>query len=223
MSRASDTAYEQIRGFLLSGKAPPGSQLTEEQLADIAGVSRTPVREAMRRLEAEMLLVRSPSKRIFVADWSRDEIDEMFTLRQMLEGHAANRAAARLTTAELEQLETINRELHEAVESDPPDIVRFLDANRAFHEVITNAARSPRLAQVLAMLVEQPVVLRTAHNYSVGDLKQSARDHDELISAFRAADPGWAEAVMGSHLRRAFHTFADAAEGTADDLPKAAE
>ncbi|MBV7265190.1 GntR family transcriptional regulator [Erythrobacter ani] len=215
MSKASEQAYAKIRGFLLGGTVQPGSQLTEEQLAEVAGVSRTPVREAMRRLEAEMLLVRSPSKRIFVADWSRDDIDEMFTLRQMLEGHAANRAARRLTDAEIDRLEEVNKELHEAVDGETPDIVRFLDANRVFHEAITEAAHSPRLGQVLAMLVEQPVVLRTARQYSAEDLKQSARDHDELIAAFRAGDPGWAEAVMGSHLRRAFHTFAGAAEDDA--------
>lgn len=210
--RASDRAYDKIRAYLLSGAARPGEQLTEDQLAQITGVSRTPVREAVRRLEGEMLLVRSESKRIFVADWSRDDIDEMFTLRQMLEGHAAERAARRLGTEEIARLEAVNQELHEAVEAEPPDIVRFLDANRIFHEIITRAAHSPRLAQVLAMLVEQPVVLRTARNYSIEDLKQSARDHDELIAAFRAGDPEWARAVMASHLRRAFHTFADAAE-----------
>ena len=223
MSRASDAAYDKIRAFLMSGNAQPGSQLTEAQLSEIAGVSRTPVREAVGRLEAEMFLVRSASKRIFVADWSRDDIDEMFTLRQMLEGHAANRAARRLTAEEIDRLEEINRELHEAVDSQPPDVTRFLDANRIFHEIITEAAHSPRLGQVLAMLVEQPVVLRTARNYSVNDLKQSARDHDELIAAFRAGDAGWAEAVMGSHLRRAFHTFADAAEGEFGAANDAAE
>ena len=212
MSRASDTAYEAIRSYLLSGNAPPGSQLTEDQLSEISGVSRTPVREAVRRLEAEMLLVRNESKRIFVADWSRDDIDEMFTLRQLLEGHATERAARFLTTADIDELERVNGELHEAVDQSPPDITRFLDANRTFHEIITSAAHSPRLSQVLAMLVEQPVVLRTARQYSTEDLKQSARDHDELIAAFRAADAGWAKAVMGSHLRRAFHTFADATE-----------
>lgn len=212
MSRASDQAYDKIRAVLLSGDARPGDQLTEDRLAQIAGVSRTPVREAVRRLEAELLLVRSESKRIFVADWGRDEIDEMFTLRQMLEGHAAERAARRLSAPEIDRLEAVNRELHLAVEQDPPDVARFLDANRSFHEIITEAAHSPRLAQVLAQLVEAPVVLRTARLYSVEDLKQSARDHDELIAAFRAADPEWARAVMGSHLRRAFHTFAGAAE-----------
>ena len=210
MSRASDTAYDKIRAHLLSGKVMPGEQLTEDQLAGITGVSRTPVREAVRRLESEMLLVRNKSKRIFVADWGRDDIDEMFTLRQMLEGHAAERAAQRLTGGEIDRLEEVNRQLHEAVDQAEPDIARFLDANRIFHEIITDASHSPRLAQVLAMLVETPIVLRTARNYSVEDLQQSARDHDELIAAFRASDPGWARAVMGSHLRRAFHTFADA-------------
>ena len=212
MTRASDTAYGKIRSHLLSGDVLPGEQLTEERLAEVTGVSRTPVREAVRRLESEMLLVRNESKRIFVADWSRDDIDEMFTLRQMLEGHAAERAARRLTDAQIDRLEEVNRELHDAVELKEPDVARFLDANRIFHEIITDAAQSPRLKQVLAMLVETPVVLRTARNYSVKDLQQSARDHDELIAAFRAGDAGWARAVMGSHLRRAFHTFADAAE-----------
>ena len=212
MSRASDAAYSKIREHLLSGEVAPGEQLTEQRLAEITGVSRTPVREAVRRLESEMLLVRNESKRLFIADWSRDDIDEMFTLRQMLEGHAAERAAHRLTVAQIGRLEAVNRELHEAVERTEPDVGAFLEANRIFHEIITDAAQSPRLKQVLAMLVETPVVLRTAHNYSIKDLQQSARDHDELIAAFRAGDAGWARAVMGGHLRRAFHTFADANE-----------
>ncbi|NVE95615.1 GntR family transcriptional regulator [Altererythrobacter lutimaris] len=212
MSRASDTAYDAIRTHVLSGATAPGEQLTEERLAEIAGVSRTPVREAVRRLEAELLLVRSESKRIFVADWSRDDIDEMFTLREMLEGHAAERAALRITPDQLTEMEAVNSELHAAVAGDVPDVETFLDANRKFHEIITAASHSPRLAQVLALLVEAPVVLRTARSYSVEDLRQSARDHDELIAAFRAQDASWARAVMASHLRRAFHTFADATE-----------
>ncbi len=212
MTRASDQAYGKIRGFLLRGEAKPGEQLTEDQLAQITGVSRTPVREAVSRLEAEMLLVRNESKRIFVADWSRDDIDEMFTLREMLEGHAAERAADRLSEAQIDELAAVNAKLHAAVDCEPPNVVEFLDENRIFHEIITEAAQSPRLGQVLAMLVEQPVVLHTARSYSVKDLRQSARDHDELIAAFRARDRSWARAVMASHLRRAFHTFADAAE-----------
>jgi DNA-binding GntR family transcriptional regulator len=208
MSRASERAYAAIRAHLLSGAVMAGEQLTEDQLTHITGVSRTPVREAVRRLEDELLLVRSDTKRLFVADWSRDDIEEMFTLRQMLECHAAERAARRMTRGQVAQMEAVNRELKAAIESNTPDIARFLEANRAFHEAIIEAADSPRLGQMLAKLVEAPVVLRTARTYSPEDLRQSARDHDELIAAFAARDPDWARAVMGSHLRRAFHTFA---------------
>ncbi|QDH34309.1 GntR family transcriptional regulator [Porphyrobacter sp. YT40] len=210
MSRASDQAYARIRAHLLSGAMVAGKQLTEDQLAQISGVSRTPVREAVRRLEDELLLVRSDTKRLFVADWSRDDIEEMFVLRQMLEGHAAERAASRLSREQIAALEAVNRDLTAAVQQASPDVARFLESNRAFHEVIIDAAHSPRLAQLLARLVEAPVVLRTARTYTREDLLQSARDHDELIAAFAARDPDWARAVMGSHLRRAFHTFARA-------------
>ena len=210
MSRASEQAYTKIRAHLLSGAVKPNEQLTEDRLAQITGVSRTPVREAVRRLEDELLLVRSDTKRLFVADWSRDDIEEMFTLRQMLECHAAERAARRLSREQIGALEELNRDLKAAIEQTPPDVARFLDANRAFHEVIIDAAQSPRLGQLLPKLVEAPVVLRTARTYSPDDLRQSARDHDELIAAFAAHDPDWARAVMGSHLRRAFHTFARA-------------
>lgn len=217
MSRASEQAYAKIRAHLLSAALKPGEQLTEDQLAQITGVSRTPVREAVRRLEDELLLVRSDTKRLFVADWSRDDIEEMFALRQMLECHAAERAAQRLSPAQMADLEAINRDLKAAIEQPAPDVARFLEANRAFHEVIIDAAHSPRLAQLLGRLVEAPVVLRTARTYSQGDLQQSARDHDELVAAFAARDPDWARAVMGSHLRRAFHTFAKAVGPAAKD------
>ncbi|GAB4476978.1 MAG: GntR family transcriptional regulator [Erythrobacter tepidarius] len=208
MSRASDRAYAAIRAHLLSGQVKAGEQLTEDQLTQITGVSRTPVREAVRRLENELLLVRSDTKRLFVADWSRDDIEEMFTLRQMLECHAAERAARRMTPGQLAEMEAVNRKLKAAIAQPEPDVARFLNANRAFHDAIIAAAASPRLGQMLARLVEAPVVLRTARTYSPEDLRQSAREHDELIAAFAAGDPEWARAVMGSHLRRAFHTFA---------------
>jgi DNA-binding GntR family transcriptional regulator len=223
MSRASDLAYAKIRAHLLSGAVQPNEQITEDQLTQVTGVSRTPVREAVRWLEDELLLVRSDTKRLFVADWSRDDIEEMFALRQMLECHAAERAARRISRAQMVELEDVNRTLRAAIEHPAPDVGRFLEANRRFHDAIIDAAHSPRLGQMLGRLVEAPVVLRTARNYSAEDLHQSARDHDELIAAFAARDPEWARAVMGSHLRRAFHTFANTVgSANADETPEGA-
>ncbi|MEH6791090.1 GntR family transcriptional regulator [Parasphingorhabdus sp.] len=207
MSRASDTAYEKIRSFILYGEARPGMQLTEERLSEIAGVSRTPVRDAVQRLENEMLLVRSASKRLSVADWSDDEIDEMFALRAMLECHAAERAAQRMDGGGLARLREVNGLLTAAVDRAMPDVGTFLEANRQFHDLILEYAQSPRLSKLLPALVEQPVVRRTANQYSGEDLIQSAKDHDELIAAFAARDQDWAGAVMTSHIRRAFHSF----------------
>ena len=91
-----------------------------------------------------------------------------------------------------------------------PDISTFLDSNRQFHDLILECAQSPRLSRLLPALVEQPVVRRTAVQYSRDDLIQSSTDHDELIAAFSAKDQKWARAVMTSHIRRAFHSFSGA-------------
>jgi DNA-binding GntR family transcriptional regulator len=210
MSRASNHAYAEIRSLILSGDAPPGTQLKEEQLADICGVSRTPVRDALRRLEAELYVVRSESQRAFVADWSHEDVDEMFALRGMLEAHAAARAATRFDRVSLDALIARNVAIERAVLRDEPDIGAFLDANRAFHRIIIDTASSPRLATTLATLVEQPIVRRTAMHYGREQLAQSAREHRELIQAFQACDADWARAVMTAHIRRAFHAFTQA-------------
>jgi DNA-binding GntR family transcriptional regulator len=210
MSRASNHAYAEIRSLILSGDAPPGTQLKEEQLADICGVSRTPVREALRRLETELYVVRSDSQRAFVADWSHEDVDEMFVLRGMLEAHAAARAATRFDRTALDALIGANAMIEAAVLRPRPDIGAFLDGNRAFHRIIVDMADSPRLAATLATLVEQPVVRRTAMHYGRDELAQSAREHRELIQAFEAGDASWAQAVMTAHIRRAFHAFSSA-------------
>ena len=104
MSRASDRAYAGIRSMILSGELPAGAPLGEEALAERCGVSRTPVRDALRRLEAELLVKRNETQRSFVADWSLGDVADAFELRAMLEGHAARRAAERMDDATLQRL-----------------------------------------------------------------------------------------------------------------------
>lgn len=210
MSRASERAYAEIRSLILSGDAPPGSPLTEEALADICGVSRTPVREALRRLETELYIVRSDSQRLFVANWNSEDLAEMFALRAMLESHAAARAATRITAGALDALRVSNAGLAAAIAAQTPDVATFLAENRRFHEIIIAAAASPRLSSILAALVEQPVIRRTAARYGRDELARSAHEHGELIQAFAAADSEWARAVMTGHIRRAFHAFSAA-------------
>lgn len=207
MSTASDRAYAEIRGLILAGDVSPGAPLREEALADIVGVSRTPVREALRRLEGELYAVRSGGGRLVVADWDADDLGEMFTLRAMLESHAAARAAQRITPDTLATLDDANGRIATAVAAADPDIATFLAENRRFHDQIIGAAGSARLKTMLAALVEQPVVRRTAARYSPAELGRSVHEHGELIQAFTARDPDWARSVMTAHIRRAFHAF----------------
>jgi DNA-binding GntR family transcriptional regulator len=206
--KAADAAYRRIRALIAGGELPPGAPLREEELAARCGVSRTPVREALLRLEREYLVRRTEGQRSYVADWSMDDIAEMFALRAMLEGHAAARAAVRIDAEALERLRALNAALGEAIARG--DTEGFLAANRAFHDTVLEAARSPRLAALIGGLVEQPVVRRTARRYGTRELGQSHAEHEALIEAFARSDPGWAESVMAGHIRRAFHAFADA-------------
>lgn len=214
MSRAADHAYSVIRGMILSGELEPGSQVSEEALALRCQVSRTPVRDALRRLESDLFVRRSESQRTFVAEWSLDDIADGFELRAMLESHAAKRAAERIQKPDIERLRHHNRAIFRAVSGEKPDVTAFLENNRAFHEIIVEVAGSTRLASLLSRLVEQPVVWRTAQQYDRENLMRSYNEHDELLAAFDRGDGPWAAAIMTGHIRRAFHAYADAHLGS---------
>jgi DNA-binding GntR family transcriptional regulator len=210
MSKAAETAYRHIRDEILSGALEPGAPLREEALAAASGVSRTPVREALRRLEAEHFIQRSETQRSYVATLSPDDIAEGFALRTMLESHAAARAALRIEPAQIEALAAHNAAIGVAVTTEPVDTARFIAHNRGFHQVVVEAAGSERLAAMLATVVEQPIVLRTARHYDRDAVIRSHAEHDELILAFRRRDAEWARAIMTAHIRRAFHAYDDA-------------
>ena len=223
MSRASDRAYAGIRSMILSGELPAGASLGEEALAERCGVSRTPVRDALRRLEAELLVKRNESQRSFVADWSLSDVADAFELRAILEGHAARRAAERMDDTTLQRLRACNNAIFEAIQPHQPNIAGFLEGNRGFHAIILEASGSRRLTSLLATLIEQPVIWRTANHYGREALRRSHGEHDELLSAFARRDGAWAEALMAAHIRRAFHAYADAHQGLATfDLARSA-
>jgi DNA-binding GntR family transcriptional regulator len=210
MPRASHRAYGRIRNMILAGELAPGVQIREAQLALDCGVSRTPVRDALRRLEAELFIRRNGAGRSFVANWSLGDIEDSFALRGMLEGYAARRAATRISWDQIERLRLHNRAVLRAVSIETPDVPAFLEHNRHFHTIVLEQAGSERLSGMVARVVEQPVVVRTALHYDEENLLKSWREHEDLIAAFGRRDGEWAQAVMAGHIRRAFHNYADA-------------
>ncbi|HEY0832405.1 MAG TPA: GntR family transcriptional regulator [Azospirillum sp.] len=196
-----ETAYQALRAGIIGGRYPAGSPLREITLAAEIGVSRTPIREALRRLDAEGLVDLVPNYGATVCAWTPRDFEEIFELRALLESHAAARAATRITAAGIEALAELCDGMDAAAQGGRPDrLDRIADLNDRFHKGLLSAAESRRLADLLASLVEMPLVLRTYHRYSEDELRRSLGHHREIVAALRAGDGVWAASVMRAHV-----------------------
>ncbi|MDH5737723.1 MAG: GntR family transcriptional regulator [Gammaproteobacteria bacterium] len=206
MSRASDAVYTKIRESILTGEFPPGSRLKETELVELCGYSRTPVREALRRLASEDYILIQSNQGAEVKNWSHEEIRDLFHLRALLEGHAAAQAAKNISLIQLEKIHTAIIEmdaiLHHCATRDLP-IDEFLSLNQAIHNTVWEASGSQRLVTMLGRLIEQALVVRTARQFSRQRLERSQVHHQDLYDALQAGDADWAEAVMKGHIHAA--------------------
>ncbi len=206
--------YGLIRQAILDGVYPVGAHLREELLAEAGGVSRTPIREALRRLAAEGLVEFVPHRGAHVAVWTDLDLEEIFDLRARVESYAARRAAIK---ADLTQIMRLNALAHEmdalAATGSPGSLDQVAVLNNEFHGVIVEAAGSDRLSLMLDALVQLPLVHRTFRRYTPEHLRRSLAHHHELVDALRARDPDWAESVMCSHIRAALAVLIAADRG----------
>ena len=199
--RAAERAYTIVRDGILLGTYAAGSRLTEQEVVQASGVSRTPVREALRRLHAEGLVNFEPNRGAVVALFELSDAEEIFELRALLEPISARRAAERAAPATLAALRSLaERQLAEATRREPGHLVRIGELNDQFHRLIQTAAQSPRLAKTSAGLIEAPLILRTFGQYTRAELQRSADQHLELVQAFEARDPVWAHSIMRAHI-----------------------
>ncbi len=206
---ASSRAYQTIREMIFAGRFEPGERLKEDDLTSLCGVSRTPVREALRRLATEGLVIDNPHHGVQVAVVQVADLEEIYTLRAMVESHAAMRAATRISPDQIERLKTLAAIMEDAIEEgEEADQLRFIPANAEFHRCIWEAALSPRLAHMAALVVELPLTVRTFSSYSADDRRRSAVHHRDIIAAFEARSPEWASSVMSSHIHAAFQALA---------------
>lgn len=194
-------AYDTIRQAILSGQLKGGEHLREEPLARLTGTSRTPVREALRRLVAEGLAV-AESRHRFVADFSFDEVVLMFDLRARMEGYAARVAAQRITAAEIERLAQLVEEMDEVGEAhDAETTARYVTLNAQFHEAIVRAARSRHLEAMILPVIAVPLVTIKKFVWEQPvNVPQSNAQHRDIVAALRDGKPDWAEHAMTGHI-----------------------
>lgn len=198
---ATEQAYQAIRKEILTGRLEEGERLTETRLSDDLGMSRTPVREAIGRLTIEGFIERQSGYTTRVAHFPKDEADQVYEIRRLVECYSVQRAAKLATEDDIAAL----REIHARMRADtPPDDVdayeRLTAANEAFHRAIVMAARSPRLTALMTTALDVGMVVRTYSMFSARDLERSLAHHAEIIEAIEAHAPDWAASVMSAHL-----------------------
>lgn len=201
MAAAVEKAYSTIRDGIISGVYGPGAHLTTEKLAAVSGLSRTPVREAMRRLHAEGLVRFIPNRGAFVTNLEERDINKIYGLRVVLEGYAAESAAQEASEDQIAELADLADEMARLVKTPSPAVIEEIARNNSeFHRLIVRAAANPRLETALAAIVETPLVMRTFRRYSPRETRRSATHHALLVEAIRARDGAWARNVMTSHI-----------------------
>ncbi len=198
MSLASELAYDALVSDILSGAYPIGHRIREEEVAARVGTSRTPVREALRRLNAEGLVDLQPHRGA-VVQTTMYQIEELYELRALVEGYGAAQAAGRRAEADLVELVELCDSM-DAVVGRGEDMGELTALNLAFHRQIQVAAGIDRIVGALPGLAVGPLVRETFRHYAPQELARSMRQHRELVEAIAARDVEWARSVMSAHI-----------------------
>lgn len=204
-SLASERAYQYLRESIYSGRFKPGQIVTEDEVASVVGVSRTPVREAIRRASADGFLELEGFRRARVSNFTDEDTRDIFEIRAVLEALAAERAALHISAEEIAQLEKLTDALEAATRAGGDDLFReFADFNNEFHKVVLSASHSRQIVQSLEHLIEIPLMLHKRFEGSlIGNLERTIRHHRAIITALKAKDAKWAHAEMMAHLMSA--------------------
>ena len=203
-----DSVHDRLRDAIVDGTLAPGEVVRDTELAAWLGVSRTPVREALRRLHAEGLVDFVANRGAYVLTWDRSDVEEVFGLRMILESFAAERAATQRTPEQLATLRSLAERMTVAARERPQHFLELIaDLNTQFHKLIHVASGVRRLSPILKTVIQIPLTMRTFNRYSNEDLERSMAHHRELVATLEARDSGWAAAVMRSHIVAAHHVF----------------
>jgi len=211
-----DLVYERIKSGIKAGKFAANERLVEESLASELGVSRTPVREAISRLEHEGLVVKVPQKGAIVRRTTKEEIEEIFGLRAVLESYAASLATKKMSDAVMTRLHGMIDKSERALANG--NIREYIQLNTKFHDLLYRASESAKLYQMINLLrdalYEYRVMLLEMENMP----QMSLRDHKDMFEAMLRKDAQEVERLVREHILRGKETvLRHVAHEAADD------
>ncbi|MBP8296302.1 MAG: GntR family transcriptional regulator [Burkholderiales bacterium] len=209
-----ELAYEHLREAILTGAFEDGADLPQEEIAARFGVSRLPIREALRRLESEGLVVLRPRRGYVVASLDREEIGDVLDLLAHLEALAARAATVRKSAAVEEQLADCLARLDRLTAKAPVDIEAFTRLNRQFHDTLYESCGRPFLRRMLRLShANAERYTRLAAGVRV-DLRKSQKEHRAIFEAYKAGDPDEVARICWEHREATLHRLTDKLDKT---------
>lgn len=197
---AGEHIFEHLKQAIISGVIPPGSRMVETRIAETMGVSRTPVREAIHKLEREGLLIKHAPSGFAVTDVSRKDIEECFGIRAVLEGYAARLATVRHTPEQLKPLIRKNEIFRKFLEEDNIDALPKI--NTDFHGIIYALSGSPKLIKMINDIKEQILRFRTMILRDKSLARASHKDHSDMLIMMQERREDEVERLVREHILR---------------------
>jgi DNA-binding GntR family transcriptional regulator len=209
-----DEVFASLRDAILNGHFEPGQRLVEKELAKQMDISRTPIREALRKLELEGLVAYTPRKGVVVVGVSSQDALEIYTICAVLEGLAARLAASNRSEEELTDLKKILSEMKKCIEKN--NINRLITLHANFHHSCARASKSPRLYQMITSLRDYVKNFTEISYYLPGRLRYGWEEHQGIVEAIDKKDDDLAEYAARNHLMQAKDSFLSAISSDKD-------
>lgn len=197
----------ELRRAITSGQLKPGAPIRQEALAEELGVSRVPLREALKTLEAEALVVHEVHRGYFVAELSLADLREVYRIREILEAEAVRQASARMEEQALAALEAAQCEVEDAAEAG--DVSGMTAANRRFHFALYETAGMPRLARLIATLWDATDAYRSLYYVEAANRDHVVLEHRAVLEALRSGAADEAVRILDQHRAHAVAALAD--------------
>ena len=214
---AQEAVLAELRRLITAGLLRPGQQIVQDALAVQFGVSRVPLREALKILEGEGQVTYVAHRGYFVTELSLSDLIEVYRIREILEAEAVSIAVPQMTAEDIHRLEGAERDVRAA--ADIADVVAMTSANRRLHFAILDACALPRLVWLIRLLWDATEVYRSVYYNEAHNREMVDSEHRALVAAVRAGDATAALVVLTEHREHAIEALRPVLEQAGDGKP----
>lgn len=203
-----DELLERLRQMIIAGDLNPGNKVPEKELCELFGVSRTPLREALKVLASEGLVTLTPNRGAMIADLTLEDLEEAFPVMGALEALSGEMACANITDAEIAEIKKLHKMM--VAHYEARELKSYFRVNQEIHKLILAAARNQTLTSAYRGLEGRIREARYLANMSTSRWTRAVEEHEQMISALEARDGAALAAILKSHLANKFETVKEA-------------